>query len=93
MTSGLNTVGIRVPNNPVFKEICENISGHVLATTSANLSHQPSAKTYEQALENMKDLADIIIPDYGYFADGLESTVAGIFEDEIRIFRQGAIII
>ncbi len=93
MTSGLNTVGIRVPNNPVFKEICENISGHVLATTSANLSHQPSAKTYEQAIENMKDLTDIIIPDYGYFADGLESTVAGIFEDEIRIFRQGAIII
>ena len=91
MTSGLDTVGIRVPNNPIFKEICENITGNVLATTSANLSHQPSAKTYEQALENMKDLADIVIPDYGYTAQGLESTVAGIFGDEIKIFRQGAI--
>ena len=91
MTSSLETVGIRVPNNPVFKEICENITGHVLATTSANLSHQPSAKTYEQALENMKDLADIVIPDYGYKAEGLESTVAGVFADELRIFRQGAI--
>ena len=91
MTSGLDTVGIRVPNNPVFKEICENITGNVLATTSANLSHQPSAKTYEQALENMKDLADIVIPDYGYTAQGLESTVAGVFEDEIKIFRQGAV--
>ena len=91
ITSGMETVGIRVPNNPVFKEICENITGNVLATTSANLSHQPSAKTYEQSIENMKGLADIIIPDYGYKADGLESTVAGIFGEEIKIFRQGAI--
>ena len=91
ITSNMETVGIRVPNNPIFKEICENITGHVLATTSANLSHQPSAKTYEQALENMQGLADIIISDYGYTAEGLESTVAGIFDDEIKIFRQGAI--
>lgn len=91
VTSGMNTVGIRVPDNEVFKEICEIATGHVLATTSANLSHQPSAKTYEQALENMKDLADLVIPDYGYFAKGLESTVAGVFGDEVKIFRQGAI--
>ena len=91
VTSGMNTVGIRVPDNEVFKEICEIATGHVLATTSANLSHQPSAKTYEQALENMKDLADLVIPDYGYFAKGLESTVAGVFGDKIKIFRQGAI--
>lgn len=91
VTSGMNTVGIRVPDNEVFKEICEIATGHVLATTSANLSHQPSAKTYEQALENMKDLADLVIPDYGCFAKGLESTVAGVFGDEIKIFRQGAI--
>ncbi len=91
MTSNMNTVGIRVPDNAVFKEICENISGHVLATTSANLSHQPSAKTYEQAYENMKDLVDIVVPDYGCFAKGLESTVAGVFGEEIKIFRQGAI--
>lgn len=91
ITSGMDTIGIRVPNNPVFKEICDNITGNVLATTSANLSHQPSAKTYEQALENMQGLADIIIPDYGYKAEGLESTVAGVFEDKIKIFRQGAV--
>lgn len=90
VTSGMKTVGIRVPDNEVFKEICEIAPGHVLATTSANLSHQPSAKTYEQALENMKDLADLVIPDYGDFAKGLESTVVGVFDDEIKIFRQGA---
>ena len=91
ITSAMPTVGIRVPDNEVFREICEIIPGHVLATTSANLSHQPSAKTYEQALENMSGLADLIIEDYGYAAKGLESTVVGVMNNELRLFRQGAI--
>ena len=91
ITSSMPTVGIRVPDNEVFREICEIIPGHVLATTSANLSHQPSAKTYEQALENMSGLADLIIEDYGYAAKGLESTVVGVMNNKLRIFRQGAI--
>ena len=91
ITSSMPTVGIRVPDNEVFRGICEIIPGHVLATTSANLSHQPSAKTYEQALENMSGLADLIIEDYGYAAKGLESTVVGVINNEWRIFRQGAI--
>lgn len=91
ITSSMPTVGIRVPDNEVFREICEIIPGHVLATTSANLSHQPSAKTYEQALENMSGLADLIIEDYGCVAKGLESTVVGVMNNELRIFRQGAI--
>ena len=93
ITSNMETVGIRVPDNKVFKEICEIAPNHVLATTSANLSHQPSAKTYEQALENMTGLADLIIEDYGYHAKGLESTVVGVMNNELRIFRQGAITI
>ena len=93
ITSGMTTVGIRVPDNEIFREICEIIPGHVLATTSANLSHQPSAKTYEQAIENMSGLADLIIEDYGYKAKGLESTVVGIVGNEIKIFRQGQILL
>ena len=93
ITSGMQTVGIRVPDNEVFREICEVAPGHVLATTSANLSHQPSAKTYEQALANMSGLADLVIEDYGCVAKGLESTVVGVMNDELRIFRQGAIVV
>lgn len=96
MTSGFNTVGIRIPNNVIFKEICESITGHVLATTSANLSHEPSAKTYEQAVKNMEGKADLIIEDFaefGHGAQGLESTVALISGDSIKILRQGAIFI
>ena len=91
ITSNMSTVGIRVPDNNVFKQICEITPNHVLATTSANLSHQPAAITYEQALKNMSGLADIIIKDYGYRAKGIESTVVGVMGDELRIFRQGAI--
>ena len=90
MTSNFNTVGIRVPNNEVFKEICESITGHVLATTSANLSHEPSAKTYAQAIENMGEKADLVIEDFGCEAKGLESTVVLVLTDEIKILRQGA---
>ena len=78
ITSGMDTVGIRVPDNEVFKEICEVAPGHVLATTSANLSHQPSAKSYEQAFQNMEGLVDMIIEDYGYFCKGLELSLIHI---------------
>lgn len=92
LTSGMETVGIRVPDNEVFRLICEIVPEHVLATTSANLSHQPSAKSYEQAVENMSGLVDLIIEDYGHECQGLESTVVGIIDDEnYKIFRQGSL--
>lgn len=93
LTSGFNTVGIRVPDNAVFKEICESITGNVLATTSANLSHETSAKTYAQAIENMQDKVDLIIEDFGQTAKGLESTVAVVSENGIKVLRQGNLFI
>lgn len=91
ITSNMDTVGIRVPDNEIFKEICDIAPNHVLATTSANLSHQPSAKSFEQAKENMEELADLVIDDCGCFCKGLESTVVGVFDDDVKVFRQGAI--
>ena len=41
ITSGLNTVGIRIPDNETFSEICRSVDGRVLATTSANISGEP----------------------------------------------------
>jgi len=93
ITSNFNTIGIRVPDNEIFKEVCEATSGHVLATTSANLSHEPAAKTYAQALENMGTKADLIIEDFGCRAQGLESTVALVLDGEIKILRQGATLV
>lgn len=91
ITSNFQTVGIRIPDNVIFKELCDNIDGNVLATTSANLSQEPSAKTYEDAKKCMTNRADFIVPDYGFLAKGLESTVVLVNDDEIKILRQGEI--
>lgn len=91
ITSDMPTVGIRVPDNEVFADICKSIPNHVLATTSANLSSQPPALSYEEAIEYIGNDVDYVVKDYGLKANGTASTVAGIFDDDIRIFRQGDI--
>lgn len=93
ITSGMNTVGIRVPDNEIFVDICNAIPERVLATTSANLSSQPAALTYDEAIEYIGDAVDYVVPNYGLKANGTASTVAGIFEDNVKIFRQGDIYI
>ncbi len=91
ITSGMNTVGIRVPDNETFANICRNIDGRVLATTSANISGEAPALTYEEALNYIGDKVDLIVPDYGCVAKGKASTVVGFKDGEVIIFRQGEI--
>lgn len=91
ITSGMNTVGIRVPDNETFANICKSIDGRVLATTSANLSGENPALTFDEALSYIGDKVDLVIPDYGCVANGTASTVAGFCDDKIVVFRQGEI--
>ena len=93
ITSGMNTVGIRVPNNDTFANICKHIDGRVLATTSANVSGEPPALTYEEANTYIGNMVDLIVNDYGHTAKGIASTVAGFKDNEVVIYRQGEIII
>lgn len=93
MTSGKNTVGIRVPDNMFFKKLCSVIDGHVLATTSANLSNHPSSKTYEEAKASIGEFVDIVFEDFGYKCAGLESTVVLAIDDNIKVLRQGNVFI
>ena len=91
MTSGLSTVGIRVPDNETFSNICKNIEGHVLATTSANISGEPPALTYEEAVKYIGGKVDMVVNDFGCKAQGRASTVAGFKDGQPVIFRQGEI--
>ena len=93
ITSNLETVGIRVPDTEIFQEICRCIPSRVLATTSANLSHEPPALNYDEAIAYVGEKVDLVIPDYGFVAKGLASTVVGFKDDEPVIYRQGEIII
>lgn len=91
LTSQMPTVGVRVPDNETFANICRNIDGRVLATTSANLSGEPPALTYEEAVKYIGEKVDLVIPDYGLLAKGKASTVAGFKDGKTVVFRQGEI--
>ena len=93
ITAGKNTVGIRVPDNVFFKNLCSLIDGGVLATTSANVSNQPSSKTFEETKASVGQYVDSVFDDYGYHCKGKESTVVLITEDSFQILRQGSIYI
>ena len=91
LTSGMPTVGIRVPDNETFAEICRNIEGGVLATTSANISGEPPALTYDEAVEYIGNKVDFIVPSGGCEARGTASTVIGFSGGKTVIYRQGVI--
>ena len=91
ITSGFPTVGIRIPDNKTFAKICADTDGHVLATTSANISGEPPALTYKEAVNYIGDKVDLVIESYGEEAQGRASTVAGFKDGEVIVFRQGEI--
>ncbi len=91
ITSNLQTVGIRVPDNETFADICKHIDGHVLATTSANISGEPPALTYEEAVKYIGGQVDMVIEEKGCTAQGRASTVVGFRDGKTVIYRQGEI--
>jgi L-threonylcarbamoyladenylate synthase len=95
ITSGMNTVGIRIPDHPVFLDLLENaVDEHVLATTSANISDLSSSVTKQQTENSVGNLVDYVLDDFGHSARGAESTVLSVDDTgNINILRQGAIYI
>ena len=83
--------GVRVPNYRPFMELCGVIDGHCLATTSANISGQP---TLQSADEIRKTFPDIIVIDNAFDPmGGAPSTVVVLDEDSTNIVRAGAVVI
>ncbi len=93
VTSDMNTVGIRVPDNSVFSLLCSQIEGHVLATTSANISGESPVQNVLEANEKLGHLVDYIIDDMGEKPMGISSTVAIFSEDGYKVLRQGSIVL
>ena len=91
VTSNLPTVGIRVPNHKVFMELADLAPNKVLATTSANLSTQPSALKKEDVQNYFGDKLDYISDDFGYFSENLESTIINYKNNGWHVLRQGVI--
>lgn len=95
ITSGFNTVGIRVPNCEIFAELVNKCTPNgVLATTSANLSGSGATAVRSDVVNSLGEEADYIVESYDYKPLGKESTVALVtLDNNIKILRQGAVIL
>jgi L-threonylcarbamoyladenylate synthase len=89
VTSGLDSVAIRIPDNKIFHEIIESLDMPV-AGTSANISGKGSVAEISELLDTFVGKVDIIIND-GSSRIGIESTIISLIGDKPRIIRTGAI--
>lgn len=88
VTSGLTTVGVRMPNHPVARELIQ-LFGSPLAAPSANLFGRTSPTTAKHVQDEFKH--SVFVLDGGPSEIGLESTVVGFENDTILIYRPGAV--
>jgi L-threonylcarbamoyladenylate synthase len=84
--SSTNRIGIRIPDNPVCRELSLNFP---ITTTSANISGDVSPKSAEEALNSLGEGVDLII-DSGPCPGKLSSTVVDMTHSPPKILRQGA---
>ncbi|MDD6920579.1 MAG: L-threonylcarbamoyladenylate synthase [Eubacteriales bacterium] len=86
---GLDTVGIRLPQNFVAQKIIENANVPI-AAPSANLSGKPSPTKYNHVIDDMQGRIDAIVCGEDCKI-GVESTVISVFDENITILRPGKI--
>ena len=88
-TGGLDTVAVRMPNNPVALALIEE-SGCMIAAPSANTSGRPSPTKASHVYEDLSGKIEAIL-DGGPVDIGLESTIVDLTEDVVTILRPGYI--
>jgi L-threonylcarbamoyladenylate synthase len=89
VTSGLETVAVRVSSHPVFKAVIEAF-GQPLAAPSANRFGRISPTTARHVADELGGKIHMIV-DGGPTTHGVESTVITVRQDSIWILRSGPI--
>lgn len=89
VSAGLDTVAVRMPSNPVARELIR-VSGLPLAAPSANLSGSPSPTTAEHVLADLDGRIDAVIMS-GRSDVGVESTVVTLATNPPRLLRPGGV--
>ncbi len=89
VTGGGETVGVRVPDHPVPKEIAKRL-GAPITGTSANRSGLPPATTANEVREQLGERVDYVL-DGGAVRSGVPSTVLDLTGPEPVIVRPGAV--
>jgi len=88
-TGGLATVAVRLPSDPVARELIR-LSGVYVAAPSANASGRPSTTTAQHVYEDLNGRIDMIL-DGGPVPIGLESTIVDLTGEVPMILRPGYI--
>ena len=89
VTSGLDTVAVRMPSHPVAKELITE-TGRPIAAPSANPFGYISPTTAEHVIEQIGGEVDLIL-DGGNCPIGVESTVLDLTGDEVTLLRPGGL--
>lgn len=89
LTAGLETVGIRMPENDIALKLIE-YSGVPIATPSANISGKPSGTNMKEIMKDFNDKVDYFI-DGGVSKIGVASTIVQIIDGIPHILRKGKI--
>ena len=87
VTTGLDTVAVRMPSHPVARKLIET-AGFPIAAPSANLFGRPSPTTAAHVIEDLDGRIDIVL-DAGPADIGVESTVVELINGKIVILRPG----
>lgn len=90
ITSGKNTIGIRIPNNKIILKILEALKLPIVAP-SANISGHPSGIELNEILPDFENKVDICI-DGGKSELSESSTIVQVVDNEIKVLRQGKIL-
>lgn len=88
-TGGLETVAVRMPSDPVARELIR-LAGVPIAAPSANTSGRPSPTRAEHVLQDMDGKIEMIV-DGGPVGIGVESTIVDVTEEIPTLLRPGAI--
>ena len=88
-TAGLDSVGVRMPENEIAREIISR-SGVPFSAPSANISGKPSPTSAEDVFADMNGKIPLII-DGGECKAGVESTVVSVLENTPIILRPGVV--
>ncbi|MBQ5910524.1 MAG: threonylcarbamoyl-AMP synthase [Clostridia bacterium] len=89
VSAGLSTVAVRMPSNPVARELIR-VGGLPLAAPSANLSGSPSPTSYHHVITDLDGRINAVIMS-GECEVGLESTVVSLAATPPRLLRPGFI--
>ena len=89
ITSGLDTVAVRLPAHDMAREVIRKV-GIPLAAPSANKFGRTSPTTSEHVMNEFRE-AGLLILDGGDCQIGVESTVLSPREDGVTIYRPGMV--